>query len=461
MTTTTLAKVPQEQNPFPTAIVHRDSQTATGDSEQSRAIAEVQSAMVIAKRFPRDERSAMDRILNSCDRPTLANSALYSYSRGGSDITGPSIRLAEALAQNWGNIQFGIRELEQRDGESTIEAFAWDVETNTRQERQFQVRHERHTRQGAKLLTDPRDIYELVANQGARRLRACILGVIPGDVAEAAVSRCEQTMKANADCSSDAMKKMVDAFTQYGVTKQQIEKRIQRRLDAIQPAQVVNLKKIYASLRDGMSAASDWFEGSFAPAKTNDAPPARPKFQKPAKEQEAPAPSETKSEKPAPVPTTESTPIEADTVQAELGDGITDPRDDVAAKLVQAGIKEIEFLKHLREKHQMSAGSLRELTTDAAFAVLDMWEEVTAGLLPQQADNSADNSADNKEAIATALRDMSIAQGPFMQGLAKVHADCNRNWTKVDQLPAEMAAWIVEAGLDTVLSSIRLKGVKL
>ena len=29
---------------------------------------------------------------------------------------------------------------------------------------------------------------------------------------------------------------------------------------AIQPAQVVSLKTIYASLRDGMSAPADWFE---------------------------------------------------------------------------------------------------------------------------------------------------------------------------------------------------------
>ncbi len=43
-------------------------------------------------------------------------------------------------------------------------------------------------------------------------------------------------------------------------TKEQIEKRIQRRIDSIQPAQVVALRKVYASLRDGMSSPSEWFE---------------------------------------------------------------------------------------------------------------------------------------------------------------------------------------------------------
>lgn len=247
-------------------------QNAIAESSAQREAQEVQAMMVIAKRFPRDQVQAMDRILQACTRPTLAEGALYSYSRGGSDVTGPSIRLAEAIAQNWGNIQFGIRELSQSSGESTVEAFAWDIETNTRQVKVFQVPHIRYTRNGTKKLEDPRDIYELVANQGARRLRACVLGVIPGDVVEAAVKQCETTLTASADTSHEAVKKMVDAFGQYGVTREQIEKRIQRRLDTITPALMVQMKKIYASLRDGMSSAADWFEfenaGTKEPGKT-------------------------------------------------------------------------------------------------------------------------------------------------------------------------------------------------
>lgn len=248
-------------NPFGSApIAARPSGGALAQSDQQRQIAEVQAAMMIARMSPRDSIAAMDRIINACSRPSLADAAVYTYSRGGSDISGPSIRLAEAMAQQWGNIAFGIRELSQANGESTVQAFAWDVETNTRREITFQVPHLRHTKRGVTRLEDPRDVYELVANQGARRLRACILAVIPGDVTEAAVAQCEVTMKTKADTSPEAMKKMVDAFGAFGVTKEQIEARIQRRLDAIQPAQVVSLKKVYASLRDGMSSPADWFE---------------------------------------------------------------------------------------------------------------------------------------------------------------------------------------------------------
>ena len=255
------APVHQNQNPFAVSAPQTQAMS-TVQSDSQRAIAEVQAALVIAKQFPRNPIEAYDRVMNACQRPGLAQSAVYSYARGGTSVTGPSIRLAEMLAQNWGNIQYGIRELSSENGESTVEAFAWDVETNTRQTKVFQVPHIRYTRQGTKKLTDPRDIYELVANNGARRLRACILGVIPGDVVDAAVDQCEKTIHASADTSPEGVQKLIKAFEQFGVSKDDIEGFIQRRVDAITPANVVSLRKIFTSLRDGMSSAKDWFKGA-------------------------------------------------------------------------------------------------------------------------------------------------------------------------------------------------------
>ena len=67
------------------------------ETESARAIQEVQAALVIGKKFPRDEKAALDRILNACTREGLAKGALYTYARGGADISGPAIRLAESL----------------------------------------------------------------------------------------------------------------------------------------------------------------------------------------------------------------------------------------------------------------------------------------------------------------------------------------------------------------------------
>lgn len=247
-------------NPFSNQAVVVKPQGAMAEAESQKGIAEIQAALVIGKRNPRDQAQAMDNILNACTRRSLAEQALYSYSRGGTEITGPSIRLAETLAQNWGNIRFGIHEIEQRPGMSIVKAFAWDVQTNTMQEKIFQVAHKRHTKKGAYALDDPRDVYELIANNGARRLRACILGVIPGDVVEAAVSQCETTLATSETITPDSIKKMADAFKAFGVTTDMIEKRIQRRMDTITSPQMVQLRKIYTSIKDGMSGPGEWFE---------------------------------------------------------------------------------------------------------------------------------------------------------------------------------------------------------
>ena len=237
----------------------RNTQTEMMISRQAQ---EVQAAMVIAKKFPRDEVESFNRILRACQRKRLAEGAMYEYPRSGTKVTGPSIRLAEAMAQNWGNIDFGILELEQKNGESQVMAYAWDLETNTRQTKVFSVPHMRGTKRGNVPLTDPRDIYEMVANQGARRLRACILGVIPGDVVDAAVEECQKTLvSGNTEPLIDRVRKGIKLFEdKFSVTKQMIEKYIGCKTEAFSENDMLRLNNVYRSLRDGMAKSEDYFE---------------------------------------------------------------------------------------------------------------------------------------------------------------------------------------------------------
>ena len=238
----------------------------------AREAQEVQAMVVLAKKFPRDQKKSMDNITIACGRPQLAEVASYEYSRGGTDITGPSIRLAEAIAQSWGNLIYGTRELEQRDNESTVEAFAWDIETNTRASKVFQVPHARYTKAaGLKSLVDPRDIYEAVANNAARRVRSCILAIIPRDVTDAAVEECGKTITAKVELNPTKIEAMVKSFEQYSITKEMIETRLQRNMDTITPAQYLHLVRIGTSIKDGMSKPSDWFQT--AESKNSVAPP--------------------------------------------------------------------------------------------------------------------------------------------------------------------------------------------
>lgn len=251
------------KNPFQQTAASEALPNTMTEVKSQREASEIQAMVFMAKQFPRNQIQAADRILNACTRQTLADSAVYSYPRGGQNVEGPSIRLAEVLAQNWGNLDFGIRELSQENGVSTVEAYAWDLETNVRQAKVFQVAHKRMAKGGTKTLTDPRDIYEMVANQGSRRLRACILSIIPGDIVEAALAQCSVTQAASVGATPEEIKETIRKLTatmgKFGITAENIQDRYQCRLEAIRPAQIVELRKIYTSLKDGMSKPSDWF----------------------------------------------------------------------------------------------------------------------------------------------------------------------------------------------------------
>lgn len=271
----------------------------------SRATAEVQSALVIAKNFPRNEMSAFAGIIRACKRKGLAEEAIYSYPKGGSRIEGPSIRLAEVMAQQWGNIECGVVELERGDGESRMMAFAWDLETNTRISKTFTVPHEQVSGTGqtrkVRKLDDERDIYEKAANSGARRLRACILAVIPKDFQDAAVEQCNKTLgEGYKEPLEERVKGMVLHFAdEFGVSVEMLETRLGHSLASISETEFVGLKKIYVSLRDGMSTREEWFrvEPQTEVKESKIAPKDKPK-----KTEAKPAPAPPPQEK-APHPT--------------------------------------------------------------------------------------------------------------------------------------------------------------
>lgn len=250
----------QNENPF--AVGKRKNiNEGTVTIESSRAVAEAQGKLVIAKNFPRDEVEAYAKAMEACKRKSLAEKATYSYPRSGSTISGPSIRLAEELARCWGNIDFGVKELSQKEGESEMQAYCWDMETNTISSQTFVVPHVMDTSSGPKELTKHRDIYENNANMAGRRLRARILAVLPPDLVEAAVNECKKTLAGNNEIPlSDRIKKMAVAFEKFGVKTDVIEKRLERKLETMTADDLAEYIGIYNSLKDGNTSVSDWFD---------------------------------------------------------------------------------------------------------------------------------------------------------------------------------------------------------
>jgi hypothetical protein len=164
-------------------------------------------------------------------------------------------------------MDFGLLELDRSEGESSVMAYAWDLETNVKRTTVFQVAHKRDTRQGSRKLTDERDIYELVANMGARRLRACILNVIPGDIVEEAVNECNRTMSGRSnEPIKDRLRKMLNAFSSISVDAAMIERYLEHPLDNINEEELNNLRAIFTTIKDGQAKREDYFEMNKLPA---------------------------------------------------------------------------------------------------------------------------------------------------------------------------------------------------
>jgi hypothetical protein len=238
----------------------QDQRNTQTDMMIARQSQEVQVAMLAAKKFPRDQVTAMARIKAACQRMSVATQAIYTYPRGGERISGPSIRLAEVIAQNWGNIESGVIELDNHDGQSEMMAYAWDLETNARDSKIFTVKHIREKKTGNVKLSGDRDIYELTANFAARRKRACIMAVVPSDVVEMAVRECKATIAAGDQRpTSEIVDGLLKAFKEMKVTKEQLEKFVGKSLAVATREDLTDLRGVYKAIKDGQSKTEDYF----------------------------------------------------------------------------------------------------------------------------------------------------------------------------------------------------------
>lgn len=230
--------------------------------EQSRAITEVQAAVVVAQSHPRDKSRALNEALESCRTREVAESAFFKFNRGGGSVAGETIHLARELARCWGNIDYKISELNRDDeaGSSEMLAVAWDLETNARSSLTFIVPHLRDKKGGAVRLTDVRDIYENNANMGARRLRECIFAVLPPYLVKSAADECRSTLERgeSEEPITVRISKLLSAFAQIGIDKARIEAKL-GPVSHFTPVDLANVRIAYQSIRRGEIMADEEF----------------------------------------------------------------------------------------------------------------------------------------------------------------------------------------------------------
>jgi hypothetical protein len=243
------------------SVIDRQTGELKASSQAAAAQTEIQSAIIISRRFPRNEDDAFQKLMKACKRHSFAEDVQYKYPRGGVTVLGPSVNLAREAARVWGNIRYGVEVISDTDEDRQINGFAWDLETNAKVTAEDAFKKLVYRKKDGWIKPDERDLRELTNRRGATLVRNCILQLMPKDLIEDAVAQANETLKAKAQSDpEETKKKILVAFQGFGITATELEKYLKHPIAQCTPQELVDLRGVYQSIKDGNSKWKDYVD---------------------------------------------------------------------------------------------------------------------------------------------------------------------------------------------------------
>ncbi len=233
----------------------------------SKAEAEVQARVLVAKRFPRDYNEAWRRISRSCKTQTLATRARFSYPRkkkggGTTTITGGTIHLMTTIAAGWGNIEYGAAIISVSPDHVVVRGSAWDMETNVLYHRDAVIKKTQQRSKGGETTwvdAGERDWQEIVANRASRLTRVALEKVIPRDIIDDALLLCDRTVAEGDSKDPDGTRRaIVENFDNLGIEATTLELIIGCELRRATKEQIAELRGMHHALKDGEATIKDY-----------------------------------------------------------------------------------------------------------------------------------------------------------------------------------------------------------
>ena len=192
---------------------------------ESMSRAEIDVQIATAKKYPRSLSKVKNDMLAmaTLDEETAA-SCFYNLPRGGKNIIGPSVRLAEIAFACFGNVSSVTRVIETvTDGAApyvAVQSICKDLEKNNTvgMEKRRRITSKKN-RDGSRRPIDEDDI-GLAANAGAAiAFRDAIFKVIPGILLKPVFEAAKKVAIGDASTLSDRRLKAIDAFKKMGVSE--------------------------------------------------------------------------------------------------------------------------------------------------------------------------------------------------------------------------------------------------
>jgi hypothetical protein len=273
---------------FGELTTQRGTQTQS-DALAAQAKAAIEARYILAMRRPRDIDTVRAVLVRECSRPSFADEARYSVQRGKKQndrgqwvdnfIEGPSIRFAEAAARAMGNMLPETYVVYDDADIRQLRVSVTDLEANLTYTQDIMVTktvERKQLRQGQVAKATRRNSYgdvvymveasddDLQNKQQAlisKAMRTLILRLVPGDIIEESMNRCVNTIQDRTAKDPDAeRKRLCDAYMNMGVTPEQLALYLGHPLAQTIPAELAQLRSLFAAIRDGQTTWVDAFE---------------------------------------------------------------------------------------------------------------------------------------------------------------------------------------------------------
>ncbi len=232
------------------------------------ARAELDTQITTAKAYPREAQRAINYAIQlvTMDEAT-AQSCFYCLPRKEKDgtkkeIRGGSIRLAEIVANAWGNLHAATRIIENDGRHITAEGVAWDLETNVKITMQNKVSIRFGEKEGKGGYTANADMQTVLSNAAsAKALRNAIFKVVPKALVDRVLEKAMEFAIGDQKTIHSKVTEVLDKLVKMGIDREKILSYYGRKsLAEITPADFTSLIGVGTAIKEGHVKIEEVFE---------------------------------------------------------------------------------------------------------------------------------------------------------------------------------------------------------
>lgn len=244
-------------------VEDNDDDTIVTVDESGSTLATLNSSEIFqqiatAKKYPRSMTQFMKQLETLATvNEEVAQQCVYAVPRGGKQVIGKSIRLAELAVACWKNVRTGYRQVDEDDRFVTCQAYCYDLENNIF----IQVEAKRRItyKNGDKFDDDMVGVTTAACCSIA--LRNAVLRIIPGAFIEPVFTKCRRVIKGDEKTLTNRIEVALGWFKQSGVSEELVMKAIGRtgRAD-ITTDDLVTLTGMKTAITTGESSIEKMFD---------------------------------------------------------------------------------------------------------------------------------------------------------------------------------------------------------